>query len=354
MSEGGGGGRRQPSSPSPPPRRRHDDDDGDGAAAVPRHAAATTGDDDDDEHLHVHERHNASSPTIMQELEEGTDPFQESVIRFHLAMTEVMQHTHTQAGGGGGGGGKKQSEDDEARLHAAWQSIYEELGAMRAEIYVGSAAADNTEAQRAVQEEMLADCERKAGEIMLNLLRKATSAMSPDPEAAPGIFLECVRLRQEAKAANIYGGFLQRRLTEATDEALRVVDSVRSLRRLQLGSSNSTAEDADTEALDQDSQPHVTGLNRVLGEASRVIGSLRGDEYYYEEEGEGGGGGREGGRRLPWVSETILTRLCKALNEIALRQAVKLLQWYTEDCSVRKWQEKCLERSEDIVIQVGR
>lgn len=352
MSEGRG--HRQPSpSPaplSPPPKRRHDDDD----AAVPKHAAATIAgvDDDDDENLH--DRHNGS-PTIMQELEEGTDPFQESVIRFHLAMTEVMQHTHTQAGGGG----KKQSEDDEARLHAAWQSIYEELGAMRAEIYVGSAAADSTETQRAVQEEMLADCERKAGEIMLNLLRRATSAMAPDPEAAPGIFLECVRLRQEVKAANIYGGFLQRRLTEATDEALRVVDSVRSLRRLQLGSSNSTGEDADTEALDQDIQPHVTGLNRVLGEASRVIGSLRGDEYFYEEEGEGGGGasgeGRGGGRRrLPWVSETILTRLCKALNEIALRQAVKLLQWYTEDCSVRKWQEKCLERSEDIVIQVGR
>ncbi len=51
----------------------------------------------------------------------------------------------------------------------------------------------------AVRQEMLADCERKAGEVMLNLLRKATSAVAPDPKAAPGLFYECVRLHQEAK-----------------------------------------------------------------------------------------------------------------------------------------------------------
>lgn len=100
---------------------------------------------------------------------------------------------------------------------------------------------------KAIQEEMLADCERKVGEVMLNMLRKATSAVNPEPEAAPGLFNGCVRFKQEAKAANIYGGFLQRRLTESTDDALKALDSVRSLRRLQLGSSNSTADDADTE-----------------------------------------------------------------------------------------------------------
>ena len=53
----------------------------------------------------------------------------------------------------------------------------------------------------AVRQEMLADCERKAGEVMLNLLRKATSAVAPDPKAAPGLFYECVRLRHEAKVS---------------------------------------------------------------------------------------------------------------------------------------------------------
>lgn len=47
------------------------------------------------------------------------------------------------------------------------------------------------------------------------------------------------------QAANIYGGFLQRRLQESTDDALKALDAVRSLRRLQLGPSDSTAEDAD-------------------------------------------------------------------------------------------------------------
>ena len=45
--------------------------------------------------------------------------------------------------------------------------------------------------------------------------------------------------------------------------------------------------------------------------------------------------------------------MCKSLNDIALRQAAKLLTWYVEDCGVRKWQEKCLEAREGggIVVQ---
>jgi hypothetical protein len=45
--------------------------------------------------------------------------------------------------------------------------------------------------------------------------------------------------------------------------------------------------------------------------------------------------------------------MCKSLNDIALRQAAKLLKWYVEDCGVRKWQEKCLEAREGggIVVQ---
>ena len=286
--------------------------------------------------------------------EEEEDPFQASVIRFHLAMTEVQQHQqqHQQRLGMPSQG----SEADEARQRAALGRVFEELGAMRAEMYVAGGAADASPAQRAVQGEMLADCERKTGEVMLNFLRRATSAIAPDPEAAPGLFLECVRMKQEAKAANIYGGFLQRRLTESTDAALHALDGVRSLRRLQMGSSNSTAEDADTEAPDQDSQPHVTALNRVLGEASRVIGSLRGDEYYYSSP-PGDDDGQQQQQPVDfnhfpsWVSEACLMRMVKALNDLVLKQAAKLLQWYMEDCGVRRWQARCLEQAEDIVVQ---
>lgn len=151
------------------------------------------------------------SPTAAKELEEGADVFQESVIRFHLAMTDAHMAAVAAAAAGGGGA-------DPGALHAALRWVFEELGAMRAELYVGSgaAAADDgagggqgQEAQaqqREVQEEMLADCERKAGEVMLNLLRRATSAVAPDPEAAPGLFYECVRLRQEAKVGGWVGG----------------------------------------------------------------------------------------------------------------------------------------------------
>jgi hypothetical protein len=37
------------------------------------------------------------------------------------------------------------------------------------------------------------------------------------------------------QAANIYGGFVRRQLKEVTDEALRKLSSLRSVRRLQLG-----------------------------------------------------------------------------------------------------------------------
>lgn len=77
------------------------------------------------------------------------------------------------------------------------------------------------------------------------------------------------------------------------------------------------------QAPDQDSQPHVTALNRVLGEASRVIGSLRGDEYYYDDSGGNGYYGAMHPAML--VSEACLAKMCKALNEIAMRQTVKLL-----------------------------
>lgn len=134
----------------------------------------------------AHSRSRVGSPTAAEELEEGADAFQESVIRFHLAMTDA----HMAAAGA-----------DSGAQQAALRRVFEELGAMRAELYVGSGAEDGQAPppQRAVQEEMLADCERKAGEVMLNLLRRATSAVAPDPEAAPGLFYECVRLRQEAK-----------------------------------------------------------------------------------------------------------------------------------------------------------
>lgn len=54
---------------------------------------------------------------------------------------------------------------------------------------------------QAIQEEMLADCERKAGDALLNRLRKATSAILPNPMAAPVLFYECARLKQEAKVS---------------------------------------------------------------------------------------------------------------------------------------------------------
>lgn len=54
---------------------------------------------------------------------------------------------------------------------------------------------------QAINSEILADCERKAGQSLLDLLRKATSAMSPDPEAAYELFHECVRLKHEAKVS---------------------------------------------------------------------------------------------------------------------------------------------------------
>lgn len=123
------------------------------------------------------------SPTVAQELEEGADPFQESVVRFHLAMTDARL------------------ADGPAAQQAALRRVFEELGAMRAELYVAGGGGGGA----AVQEEMLADCERKAGEVMLNLLRKATAAVAPDPEAAPGLFYECVRLRQEAKVGGLVG-----------------------------------------------------------------------------------------------------------------------------------------------------
>ncbi len=302
-----------------------------------------------------------------EEEEEEGEAFMEAVMRFHISLAEVQQAQQKQQSPLPPRRRREGDNDDEEGLEeelrarvmeqaitASLDRLYSELGGMRAEMYVGKVATETSPEQRAVQEEMLTDCERKAGEVMLSFLRKATSAIAPDPIAAPGLFLQCVRLKQEAKAVNIYGGFLQRRLTEATDEALHALDSVRSLRRLQMGSSNSTAEDADTDSPDQDSQPHVTGLNRVLGEASRTIGALRGDDYYYE--GEGGGdarSSRHGAHFSSWLSEACLTRMCKSLNDIALRQAVKLLKWYVEDCGVKRWQEKCLEAREagEIVVQ---
>lgn len=190
------------------------------------------------------------------------------------------------------------------------------------------------------------------------------------------------------QAANIYGGFLQRRLQEATDEALKALDAVRSLRRLQLGPSDSMAEDADInvravlasffffwecwwccmggrdlwgaefltdgptgltgrmhpyfhphphhtmspapaplQAPEQDSQPHVTGLNRVLGEASRVIGLLRGDAYYYDDpDSQPPAPPAMMAAPQGLVSPACLARMIQALNEIALKQAVKLLK----------------------------
>lgn len=151
----------------------------------------------------AHSRSRVGSPTAAEELEEGADAFQESVIRFHLAMTDAHMAAAAAAGGGGGA--------DSAAQQAALRRVFEELGAMRAELYVGSGAEDDdgqAAPQRAVQEEMLADCERKAGEVMLNLLRRATSAVAPDPEAAPGLFYECVRLRQEAKVGACVDRFL--------------------------------------------------------------------------------------------------------------------------------------------------
>ena len=305
----------------------------------------------------------------QEEEEEEGDAFMEAVMRFHMSLAEVQQQQQQQQQQPQPPLPRRRRDDEEEELegerrarqkqqavNASLDRLFDELGGMRAEMYVGSVATDTSPEQRAVQEEMLADCERKAGEVMLNFLRKATSAIAPDPIAAPGLFLECVRLKQEAKAANIYGGFLQRRLTEATDEALNALDLVRSLRRLQLGSSNSTAEDADTEAPDQDSQPHVTGMNKVLGEASRAIGALRGDEYNYEGEEEGGDGrsSRHGAHFSSWLSEACLSRMCKSLNDIALRQAAKLFKWYVEDCGVRRWQAKCLEGGREgggIVVQ---
>jgi hypothetical protein len=127
---------------------------------------------------------------VEEEVVEGGegDPFQESVIRFHLAMTDAQL-----------------AASDPAAQQAALRRVFEELGAMRVELYVGQGAGQQEEQQQrdeaAVQQEMLADCERKAGEVMLNLLRRATSAVSPDPAAAPGLFYECVRLRQEAKVS---------------------------------------------------------------------------------------------------------------------------------------------------------
>lgn len=52
---------------------------------------------------------------------------------------------------------------------------------------------------QAINQEILADCERKAGQSLLDLLRKATSAVAPDPDAAYELFHQCVRLRQEHK-----------------------------------------------------------------------------------------------------------------------------------------------------------
>lgn len=120
-----------------------------------------------------------------EEEKEGVEPFQESVVRFHLAMTDAKLAAA--------------AADREAQ-QAAMRRVFEELGAMRAELFVSSGDGGSSPPEQAVvQEEMLADCERKAGEVVLDSLRRATSAVAPDPEAAPGLFYECVRLRQEAK-----------------------------------------------------------------------------------------------------------------------------------------------------------
>ena len=93
------------------------------------------------------------------------------------------------------------------------------------------------------------------------------------------------------------------------------------------------------QAPEQDSQPHVTGLNRVLGEASRIIGLLRGDEYYYTGEGSSSSDGTAappppmGPQGL--VSPACLARMIGALNEIALRQAIKLLKVRMGTCIFR-------------------
>jgi len=50
-----------------------------------------------------------------------------------------------------------------------------------------------------VHTEMLADCERKAGGALLELLRSSCSTISPDPIAARGLFRSCLRLKLEAK-----------------------------------------------------------------------------------------------------------------------------------------------------------
>lgn len=69
----------------------------------------------------------------------------------------------------------------------------------------------------------------------------------------------------------------------------------------------------------------MTGLNRVLGEASRVIGLLRGDEYYFTGEGSDGTTPPPMGPQ-GLVSPACLARMIGALNEIALKQAIKLLK----------------------------
>ena len=143
------------------------------------HQSSVIDDDDDDDDIDI-------------------DAFQESVRRFYVALAEL------------------QASDRDEPL----SRVYDELGAMRAEIYVASGAEPQVgwlialllwvlptisllkyipPITQPVQEEMLSDCERKAGDALLNRLRKATSAISPDPIAAPILFYECARLKQEAK-----------------------------------------------------------------------------------------------------------------------------------------------------------
>lgn len=297
--------------------------------------------------------------------ESSTDPFTEAIVRFHMTLAEVQQQHNRPLSELQTEKYRKNKENDniDEKLLAgrdvaapALGRLMEDLDGIRAEMYVGDTAAETSPEQKDVQQEMLEDCERKTGDVVLNLLRKATSAIAPDPAAAPALFLECVRLKQETKAANIYGGFLQRRLIESTEDALQALDCVRSLRRLQMGSSNSQADDS--EGVGQDSQPHVTGLSRLLGEASRMIGSLRGEGYYCEDESSqdaetGTAGSRHAARFSSWLSGPCLARMVTSLNNIAQQQALKLLKWYSEDCSVREWQERCLSArgTEDLVVQ---
>jgi hypothetical protein len=205
--------------------------------------------------------------TVQDAGEEAPNAFQASVERFYLALMDVQ-----------------------AGQRSALDRVLNELAIMKAELHAGehrvaevsrlalgwssTPAGDwwrngafTASFQGSVELEMLGDCERKAGQAILDMLRTATSASAPDPQAALFLFSECVRLGHESKvcgciavglsavactcrlllctcltlnpqAANIYGGFLLRGLQEATDDALRELEALRSLRRLQLGRSD--------------------------------------------------------------------------------------------------------------------